>query len=335
MKRAFVWILTLLMMVSVCACAEPEDAFFARLEGIEWSFSSGVGGWSTDMRILPDGSFSGEYHDSEMGELADEYPNGTLYLCSFTGHMTMTGQLDENTWTIRVDDLKVDEGQPQESIEDGFRFVFAEPYGLSAGDEMRLYQPGTPTDGFTEDMRMWAHLLGDEGNAAALDFWFLYSDKNESGFVGYPNDEPVGLANPWQDMTAEQLLDVSGISFGVPEGAENVIYRWLSVEGLAEMQFTWNGDDFCARAEAAELEDGALMEISGMYFSWENEEDILVGNCPGTIGMAQTGSEDWVERCLWYDADTKVMYSLSVATTDPDGLDLVAMAEMIYRPNAQ
>ena len=70
MKKLISCILALLL-VAVLACAgaeEKTDTFFTRLEGLEWTFSSGAGGWSTDMRILPDGTFSGEYHDSEMGE---------------------------------------------------------------------------------------------------------------------------------------------------------------------------------------------------------------------------------------------------------------------------
>ena len=334
MKKWIAWMLTLMMILTAAACAEQADSLFARLEGVEWSFSSGAGGWSTDMRILPDGSFSGEYHDSEMGEFAEDYPNGTIYCCSFTGRMSVAGQEDENTWRIRVDALKVDEGQEGEAIDEGIRFVFAEPYGITEGDEMLLYQPGTPVDGFTDDMKMWAHLLGSEEDAAQLECWFLYSEGNESGFVGFPTESGVGLANPWEDVTAEQLRDASGLTFGVPEGAENVIYRWLGSEKLAEMQFDWEGGEYCARAQAVDLEAGELMEISGMYFDWEHEEDIRVNGCPGTIGQAQTGSEDWVERCLWYDADAGIMYSLSVATTDLDGLDLTAIAERVACPEA-
>ena len=40
-----------------------------------------------DLRILADGSFSGEYHDSDMGDCADDYLGGTLYYCAFTGRM--------------------------------------------------------------------------------------------------------------------------------------------------------------------------------------------------------------------------------------------------------
>ena len=33
--------------------------------------------------IRPDGSFEGEYFDSDMGSTGEGYPNGTVYLCDF------------------------------------------------------------------------------------------------------------------------------------------------------------------------------------------------------------------------------------------------------------
>ena len=333
MKKAISWILILAVAGAVaCAGAEAADPFFSQLTGIEWSFSSGAGAWSTDMRILPDGTFSGEYHDGELGESTDDYPDGTIYCCSFTGRMSFAGQLDEFTCKLRVDELKTEEKAGEETIADGMRFITAEPYGISAGDEMLLFRPGTPVNGFSDDMQMWAHLSDQEESADTLEAWFLWSDKNESGFVGFPVENTASAVNPWTDMTQEQLQAVSGVSFSVPEGAENVIWRWLGSEGLAEMQFTWNGDEFCARAQAAALEEGQLMEISGMYFAWDYEEEITVGECPGTIGLAQTGSEDWAERCLWYDQARGIMHSLSVCTIDPDGLDLTAVAAQVFQP---
>ena len=99
------------------------------------------------------------------------------------------------------------------------------------------------------------------------------------------------------------------------------------------MQFTLDEDEYCARIQPAALQEGELMNISGIYFAWDNEEEVTIGgHCPGTIGQAKTGSEDWVELCQWYDAAPGLMYSLSVYTTDPDGLDLTAIAEMVYAP---
>lgn len=333
MKNVFALFMVFALLVSgIGAFAEAGAPSFEQLADLEWSFSSGVGGWSTEMRIAADGSFSGNYHDSEMGEAADDYPNGTVYVCAFNGQMTGLERVDARTWRVQIESVTPDEAPGRETIDDGLRFVTAEPYGVAAGDEMLIYLPGTPIEGFTEDMRMWAHLMGEDDPDAKLEDWFLYSRKNETGFVGYPAADEASLANPWKDLARDELEQVSGMSFGVPEGAENVVYRWLESDALAEMQFTMDGDEYCARAQSAELAEGELMNISGMYFQWEHEEDITVGDCRGSIGQAQTGSEDWVELCLWYDAGAKRMYSLSVYTTDPDGLDLTAVAQMVYRP---
>ena len=312
--------------------AGAEDMTFDSLSKLQWSFSSGVGGWSTDMQISSDGAFSGTFHDSEMGEEGEAYPNGTVYVCSFTGQMSVGQQADEHSYELKIDRLTVTDAPGQESIEDGIRYVTSEPYGISEGDVMRLYLPGTPVDALTDDMRMWAHLFDLEEAPAELTNYFLYSEKNESGFVGYVYEETAYIANPWKDMTEEELSQVSGLSFGVPEGAENVVYRWLENDSLAEMQFTLDSDEYIARVKPAALQEGEIDNISGMYFYWDNEEKVQIKYCDGRLYLAQTGSEDWVELCLWYDAAPGLMYSLSVYTTDPDGLDLTAVAEMVFLP---
>ena len=72
-----------------------------------------------------------------------------------------------------------------ESIVDEIRYVPTEPYGISEGDEMLLYCPGTPVSVLSEDMQLWAHVLDQETPPLALETWFLSSEKNDSGFVGY------------------------------------------------------------------------------------------------------------------------------------------------------
>ena len=328
MRKIMLWFLCLALIP--CAAAADDtaaDTVFESFGGMEWSFCSGAGGWSTDMRFLPDGSFSGEYHDSEMGESTDAYPGGTIYCCSFTGQMRVAEQVSETVWNVTVETLKTDSSQEEEAVDDGIRYVKAEPYGLSAGDRMTLYAPGTPLDAFTEDMLLWAHLMDPENRPDTLQDWFLYSEKNDSGFVGIAPAEPVGIANPWEDMDADRLKEVSGLVFGVPEGAQDILFRYMAADGLAEMQFTIDGDEYCARILPAALEEGELMNIAGMYFAWDHEEPVTVCGCAGTLAQAQTGSEDWVELCQWYDREAGLMYALSVATTDLDGLDLTAVAE--------
>ena len=324
MKKILMMVMCLVLCLS---SAMAEQDVLAGLADYDWSFSSGAGGWSTDLHLMADGSFNGEYHDSEMGESADAYPNGTLYFCSFHGKLSLTEQVDNNTWKVRVEELEKDPGK--EEINDGIRYVPTEIYGLSRGDEMLLYRPGTPVSVLSEEMQLWAHVIDQETPPTELEDWFLMSEKNNSGFVGF---QGVTMGNPWEDTTAEQLKETAGLAFGVPEGAENVIYRYMKGEGLAEMQFNLENDEFCARILPVKLEEGQIMNISGMYFEWENEETVSVGNCSGTIGIAQTGSKEWVELCQWYDAEQGRMYSLSAYTTDPDGLDVAAIAEMVYNP---
>ena len=335
MKKSIALVLALaLMLFAVCAHGEGGALSFDTLAGLEWSFSSGAGAWSTDMRFAPDGSFSGEYHDGEMGEADEAYPGGTVYFNSFTGQMSIVGQVDDNTWRLRVDSLTAEVAAGEEYIDDEFRFVAVDPYGISEGDEMLLFMPGTPVDALTEDMRIWAHLMGEDA-PDALNDWFLYSEKNDSGFVGYAVPDMTGMANPWEPMTEAELAQASGLSFNLPEDATDAAWFWMEGDGIAELQFKLDGDEYCARVKPAALSEGELEDISGMYFQWDHEEEITVGHCRGSIGIAQTGSEDWVERCLWYDIAPGLMYSLSVYTTDPDGLDLTAVAELVYAPMQQ
>ena len=81
-----------------------------------------------------------------------------------------------------------------------------------------------------------------------------------------------------------------------------------------------------------QLKSGELMDISGMYFDWTNEEQIRVHLCSGSIAQAESGTGDKVERCLWYDETAEIMYSLSVVGADLNGLDLSAIAEQICAP---
>ena len=69
-----------------------------------------------------------------------------------------------------------------------------------------------------------------------------------------PSEETTQIANPWTDMTKEELEKVSGVTFGVPEDAKDVVYRWLEEENLAEMQFMLDDDEYCARIKPDALE---------------------------------------------------------------------------------
>ena len=331
--RRLLGILLAAMLMASFAAAEGNTDFFAQFDGINFEFSSGAGGWCTELKILPDGTFSGDYHDSEMGETADNYPDGSLYLCTFSGKFSLVEQVNENTWKIRVDELRADDTPGEENIEDGIRYVYCEPYGVSLGEEFLLYKPGTSLEGFTDDMKFWSHVSdGAEEAPKALKDWFFYDEKNEIGFAGYATGIGTSVSNMWENMTAEGLQEETGLSFTLPEGADKTAYRWYGAEMLAEIQFSWNGGDYCFRTLPMQLNAGELMDISGLYYEGMKDEPVRVHLCSGSISKTQAENGNWVERLLWYDETAERMYSLSVIAADVNGLDLEAIAEQICGP---
>ena len=146
-------------------------------------------------------------------------------------------------------------------------------------------------------------------------------------------EEPaVGLPNPVKASSAEEIAARFGVEMKAPDGAEEL--SWTVIEGdmpLAQLGFSLGGIAYNYRVAKAE----AYTDISGMYYEWAYEEPVEIGTCFGSISQAQQEDESWVERCLWYDADARLMYSLSVKAADIDGLDLTALAEQISARVAQ
>ena len=138
-----------------------------------------------------------------------------------------------------------------------------------------------------------------------------------------------GMPNPWTETGAEGLMEALGLEFNVPEGAENVTFRMLKDESLAEMDFDLDGMAYTARIQPAV----EWTDISGMYYEWENtREDFTIGNCPAWEGRAADG-EGTADLCLWFDVVPGLMYSLgTVGEGDLDGFDLTAVAGQIYVP---
>ncbi len=175
---------------------EPEaeaplegDAFLESLSGT-YMFCSGAGGWSTDLTLLPDGSFTGVYHDSDMGTGDPEkYPGGIVYICRFSGRFTRPEQLDETTWSLAIESLELEHpADGTEEFADGVCYIYSEPYGLEGTKAMTVYLPDTPVEGLSEDV-LWAARgpydwqATDEGT---LGLTILYNEPQGSGFARYP-----------------------------------------------------------------------------------------------------------------------------------------------------
>lgn len=153
-------------------------------EAMEFSFLSGAGGWSTDLTLNRDGSFAGVFHDSEMGEMGDEYPNGTVYICAFSGVFTDIQQISEYAYSMKLSEIQTEHQEGEEWIEDGIRYVASGPHGLNDSTEFVFYLPDTPVDQLSEAfLSWWPYRYEQEENPrATLDCCGILNVATEHGF---------------------------------------------------------------------------------------------------------------------------------------------------------
>ena len=164
---------------------EPEGGegaldLFARMPDIFY-FSSGAGGWATELYLEDEGSFSGLFHSWESGE---KYPGGTFYLCEFSGRFSAPEQKGEFLCSLRVESLEYDPPGKVE-IEDRTRYITAGPLGLEDVEEMLVFLPGYPTEDLPEAVFDWirgAREFWDGARPEKLPFYVLYNGSTQEAF---------------------------------------------------------------------------------------------------------------------------------------------------------
>lgn len=147
-------------------------------------FSSGAGAWGSSLTLNPDGTFVGSYHDSEMGEMGDDYPNGTVYQSEFSGKFGAIEKINDWSYALTLTELTTEEEVGAEWIEDGIRFVGSEALGLAGGTEFILYTPNTPTAELTEEFLSWNPdgYIWIEENHETLERYAICNLATEQGF---------------------------------------------------------------------------------------------------------------------------------------------------------
>lgn len=175
------------------ATATPEPTATVADDGLSafanlpeyFYFSSGAGAWSTDLTINADGTFSGVYHDSNMGESGEGYSDGTIYYCNFTGKFTTPVKIDDYSYSMYIESMEMDGTPGDESIENNVKYIYSEAYGLTNADEIILYLPGYPVADLPEEFVMWSDLYTYEEQPETLPYYGLFNVQDGDGFVGY------------------------------------------------------------------------------------------------------------------------------------------------------
>ena len=153
-------------------------------EPIELLFASGAGGWGTLLTLQPDGSFNGNYSDSEMGTNASDYPNGTCYISEFEGQFTDIQQISDYAWSMKLEHLSTAKKPEETWIEGGVRYIASESYGVVGGEEFILYAPGILADELPAECRSWwpDEFLWRNGEQELLEGWALCNVNTGQGF---------------------------------------------------------------------------------------------------------------------------------------------------------
>lgn len=162
----------------------PTDYLPLPSDNYEFIFCSGAGGWQTKFTVNRDGSFTGYYQDVNMGEDGTDYPEGTYYICSFSGKFSNVGKINDYSYKMILSDLKTENPAGQEWIKDGVKYITSRPYGVDEGKEYILYLPATPTSSISEDFySWWPYRYGpEEEEPLTLSCYGIYNVTTGYGF---------------------------------------------------------------------------------------------------------------------------------------------------------
>ena len=172
-----------------------EDTFsFAEFKNVNFLFASGTGAWSTEMTINADGSFSGVYHDSNMGDTGEGYPNGSLYISDFSGRFTQPEKVNDYTYSMQIQEISYADKAGTEEILDGTLCYYSDAYGLTGAKNILIYLPGAPLEELPEEFRTWVGYYDlSTTEDTELPFYGLYNEAEQCGFSsnGYDLVESV------------------------------------------------------------------------------------------------------------------------------------------------
>lgn len=214
----------------------------------DFTFSSGAGGWSTQFTLEDDGSFTGQYYDSDMGDIGAEYPSGTVYISKFTGKFTTPTQINDYTYSMRLENLQTEGTTGEEYFENGQRFIYADPYGFDNADEFLIYTPDAPMSELPEGFKSWLVAWMNPNEEQILPCYGIYNVGGEEGFVGYEDTSSENESTNNSNVTQETLVgnwlqtdsnDPMMLTLGNDGSIQ--YYATVSNENEYTSTFSWDG----------------------------------------------------------------------------------------------
>ncbi len=270
---------------------------FADLSKYSYEFSSGAGGWSTNFTIEKDGTFRGNYHDSDMGCTGEGYERGTCYWCSFNGSFKNLRKVDELCYEMELDTVSYENEPGTNEIIDNVLYEYTEWYGLEGTDVYKVYLPGTDISGWPEAVRIWVQMAVPEGGI--LDRPIIVNEPNQYGIYSYdrlsPKEEAESVYQLYKETYDNYLKENENCNSTV-ELQENAGNRFrVADQCLNEL---WNILKY-------NTEEAEFQEILEEQRAWIEEKEAKAeaagaGYEGGTLGSVVYGdilAEETMTRC--------------------------------------
>lgn len=263
---------------------EKEEIAGTKAEGFDqfegtYAFRSGVGAWATEVTLSKDGSFTGEYHDTDMGDMNEEYPNGTVYSCVFEGKFKDLEPVDDYVFTAKLDYIKTEEKDVSEEIIDGTRYIYSDPYGFDDADEFEFYLPGKPMSELSEAFLSWMSCRMLPIPPAVLISPAFYNVGGQQGFEMTSIPEKIEVP---QSLDVE-LYQLSGEYIG-ENGLTLYVSMYTDVPEDDEVGcYSWEED---ADSYAYRPEGKVLSRDGKLYFKveyWDEYTIVITNNEDGKV----------------------------------------------------
>ena len=243
---------------------------FEDVAGLEFYFSSGAGGWRTILHINADGSFNGVYSDSEMGSVGEDYPNGTYYLCNFTGSFTTPEKLSENIYTFQLKSLEYMHSDAVE-IKNGVRYVSSTPFGIEGGTQFNIFLPNTPLSEIPEEYIDWVgrgYFSTESAQESVLPFYGLFNVTEGFGFSSYKLLTPA-------EMIAAEVKSAEESAAVIEETLKNSDLNQTEMNATThDLYIVWdNALNAIWQILKDNLDSATMSALTNEEIEWINEKE--------------------------------------------------------------
>lgn len=249
---------------------EDPDEVFAEMADWAFIFSSGAGGWGTELYVEPDGTFRGRYSDSDMGSTGPGYENGTVYQCDFSGRFSKeVRSAGPRMHSLKIESIEYGKKPNTEEITDNIKYIYTTPYGLEGLDGVTGYdapliflEAGAVTSVLNEEEMSWVSM--DRFGCSLGENWDYVQD--------VPEELPYAVL-------VNTVDDYAFYSENISEKNKTFMVNKVQLPGLRNMECTINKDGtyYCVdeNSDASFRIINTCFKTDKLYDTYLEPEDVV------------------------------------------------------------